>query len=299
MNAPLSIPESLHYYLLPDLTIIRISGPDATKYLQGQLTCDVNTLTIGNWCPGAHCSPKGKVLALFRLIKISDDTYFMLYKQGIETQQITALKKYAVFSKVDITEVTDQYQCCGIAGLSGAETAIHHDNDESIQLVLSPTRALYLTKDAVVPATIKAGKAPDWWGFEILDGIAHLPSSLYETHIPQAFNLQAIANGISFNKGCYTGQETVARAKYRGNNNRALYILQGTTDIHLNHLTQLEFQINENWKPAGDIVDFWQQGPNILLCAVFNNSLTNETVIRCQEDPASELRILPLPYTLS
>ena len=82
-----------------DWELIEISGPDAQKYLQGQLTCDVNALAAGASTLTAQCDPKGKMTSIFRLLKVSEQQFFMLINKGLFTA-LDALKKYAVFSKV-------------------------------------------------------------------------------------------------------------------------------------------------------------------------------------------------------
>lgn len=299
MNSPLNIPELPHLYHLSDLIIIQIAGPDAETYLQGQLTCDVTTLQVGQWIPGAHCTPKGKVLAIFRLLKISDDTYFMLYKQGIETNQVPALKKYAVFSKVSITDVSSSFYCYGIAGLLADSTEMFSGFSQSAyRIALSATRHIVIDEIQLKQSTYPMQESTDWWGFDILDGFANLNAIHQDAHIPQAFNLQAQPSAISFKKGCYTGQEIVARAKYRGSNNRALFILQGSCSKILSHQSQLELKLADQWKPIGDIIDIWQYQGQFIATVVLNNTIAPDAQFRVADDPQSAASLSPLPYTL-
>lgn len=299
MNSPLNIPELPHLYHLSDLTIIQISGPDAETYLQGQLTCDVTTLQVGQWIPGAHCTPKGKVLAIFRLLRISDDTYFMLYKQGIETNQLPALKKYAVFSKVSISDISAEFHCYGLAGqhVDATHSVILPEHD-AYTLPITTSRSLILARSTVEHHLPLVDHASDWWGFDILDGIANLSATHQDTHIPQAFNLQRLESAISFKKGCYTGQEIVARAKYRGSNNRALFILQGSASKIISTQSQLELKLADQWKPIGDIIDVWQQQDQFIASVILNNSTSPDAQFRIADDASSIAGIRPLPYTL-
>ena len=97
MNERLLFPSEPSVYHLEDVTVIRLEGPDAVKYLNGQVTCDVVALTPGQSSLGAHCNPKGKVLAAFRLFKREHDL-LLLYKKELTEIQLAELKKYAVFS---------------------------------------------------------------------------------------------------------------------------------------------------------------------------------------------------------
>ena len=115
--------------------------------------------------------------------------------------------------------------------------------------------------------------------------------------MPQMCNLQAV-NGISFNKGCYMGQETVARMKYRGGNKRALYILAGTTQNTITLESQLELALGAGFKKTGTIIEYAQSGEHVILTAVLPNDTTEAAVLRFADDETSSLSVQPLPYSL-
>ena len=98
---------------LTKLAITRISGQDRVKYLQGQVTCDVNALQPGQQTPGGHCDPKGKLWSNFRLLCL-DDSLLLLTSPSVLERQLPELKKFAVFSKVEIA--ADERHATGIAG---------------------------------------------------------------------------------------------------------------------------------------------------------------------------------------
>ncbi len=116
--------------------------------------------------------------------------------------------------------------------------------------------------------------------------------------IPQATNLQALG-GISFKKGCYTGQEMVARAKFRGANKRALWYLAGNASRLPEAGEDLEMKMGDNWRRTGTVLaaSLLDDG-RVLIQAVMNNDLEPDTVLRVREDSGSELAIEPLPYSL-
>ena len=104
---------------LTHYSLIEIEGTDAEKYLQGQLTCDVTKLAVGESTLTAHCDPKGKMSALFRLIRQDEQTFYMLLKSALLPSALDQLKKYAVFSKVTFTSL--DWQILGAAGTKGIE----------------------------------------------------------------------------------------------------------------------------------------------------------------------------------
>jgi len=116
--------------------------------------------------------------------------------------------------------------------------------------------------------------------------------------IPQATNIQAL-DGISFTKGCYAGQEMVARAKYRGANKRALYWLAGNASKVPAAGDDLELQLGENWRRTGTVLASSQLNDGSLwVQAVLNNDLEPDAKLRVRDDAASQLSIQPLPYSL-
>ena len=116
--------------------------------------------------------------------------------------------------------------------------------------------------------------------------------------IPQATNLQAL-NGICFKKGCYTGQEMVARAKSRGANKRALYWLQGSASRVPQAGEDLELKLGENWRRTGTVLNAIQLNDGILnVQAVLNNDLEADSVLRVRDDEGGMLTIQALPYSL-
>ncbi len=299
MNEQHLLPESPTLFHLTQLAVIKLEGEDAVKYLNGQVTCDVTKLAIGDSMLGAHCTPKGKVLTIFRLFR-TESELLLVYKKELVTKQLADLKKYAVFSKVNIADVSENYRVLGLAG-QNTESVNHVFESFKTQLIatvrVNPNRIMMLV-DSQTP--IEPDFNPEserWFGFDILDGIPNLNAYIQDEFIPQAFNLDAI-NGISFTKGCYTGQETVARAKYRGTNNRSMYVLEGKATKQVTVHDSLEKQIGDNWRSSGSIVDVYQNGELVFITAILPHDTDHETSLRITNDETSILKIRNLPYSL-
>ena len=116
--------------------------------------------------------------------------------------------------------------------------------------------------------------------------------------IPQALNLQAIEQAISFTKGCYIGQETVARAKYRGANKRAMYVFSGETAVTPKIGSEIEMQLDTAWRKTGSIVSAVNFDGVLWLQVVMNNDLEEGTHFRLPED-GTVLKIKSLPYSIN
>ncbi len=294
----LQLPKKPTYYQLADMAVLEVSGEDCKSFLQGQLTCDLNALDVGGVTLGAQCNPQGKLLSTFYLL-VEQNAYFIVTSHDVVDLQLAALQKYAVFSKVEISRA-EHIHVYGIAG-EGTEAWIQmHQNIQVpyYAVKLEQDRWLWVSVEPIPQAEqIPQGEQADWWGFEILSGYPHLSAPLVEQFIPQMLNLQAL-DAISFDKGCYTGQETVARAKYRGANNRALFILEGESSVAVKAGDTLEKLIGDNWRRVGVVLNVWQREQQVLISAVLPNDTSLKETLRLQADESSRLSTRPLPYPL-
>ncbi|WP_105900865.1 tRNA-modifying protein YgfZ [Vibrio gangliei] len=299
---------------LPSWGAITMYGDDKKSYLHGQVTCDVVSLEPHQSTLGAHCDAKGKMLSAFRLFH-HQGGYAMFQRRSAIEKELVEIKKYAIFSKVDIQSSNDVF--LGLIGTHATQTvealsgqALTEDtqvlafgNITAVQI--SDQRWLLMLPAADVEALLtqlNSATCADetvWDYADIMQGLPRVNQHEQLEHIPQAMNLQVL-NGISFTKGCYTGQETVARAKYRGINKRALFRLEGECPDPLSDNLNLERQVGENWRNAGQINTYYQFGDGkLILLAVLPNNLENDTQFRLEAFPESRLHFAELPYSLS
>ena len=287
-------------FALTKIAITRLSGQDRVKYLQGQVTCDVNALQPGQSTLGGHCDPKGKLWSDFHLLCL-EESLLLLTTPSVLERQLPELKKFAVFSKVEIA--ADERRATGLAG-KGTDAWVAEQFGLEQSGLIAGGMAVKIEQDRWLLVsseqadTLPAGDESLWWGLEIKAGLPHMEAVHQGEFIPQMLNLQAL-DGISFSKGCYMGQETVARAKYRGANNRSLHILQGTAPAQVAAGDELELSLGENWKRSGMVLDCWQQGESLLLSAVLPLDLAPDARLRLKAQPDSSLQLVPLPYSLS
>ncbi|MFH0270074.1 tRNA-modifying protein YgfZ [Vibrio jasicida] len=303
-----ALPE-LSISLLDNLGMITMVGDDKKSYLHGQVTCDVVSLEKDQSMLGAHCDAKGKVWSVFRLFHHNDGYSMVQPKSAIEVE-LKEIKKYAVFSKVTIEESSDVV--LGVAGKnadafistlnadSGDVRAIEGGTAVKVALnrwllALTAEAAQSLVEDS--QATLTTHEL--WTRFDIEAALPYVAADAQNVHIPQALNVQALG-GISFTKGCYTGQETVARAKYRGTNKRAMYIVKGVTVETLSEgAIELERSVGENWRSVGALLTHYQFSDNQAMgLIVLPNNLDDDTRLRLVDQPECEWEIAALPYSL-
>ncbi|WP_204795264.1 YgfZ/GcvT domain-containing protein [Oceanisphaera litoralis] len=300
----LTLASSPVLYPLTDRAVIGLTGADRTKYLQGQVTCDVNKLNPGDATPGGHCDSKGKLWASFWLANLGEQLLLVLNRSLVE-RQLPELKKFAVFANTEVEDVSAHWQVFGLAGEGLSHWLNHQVGDGNLWQggIVIPVAAehalLLLPQGAELPAPseLPRGSEQEWQGLMIHAGLPDMNAEHQGEYIPQMLNLQAIG-GISFTKGCYMGQETVARAKYRGANKKAMFVLTGTAtgDIAVNQ--DLELQLGDNWRRAGTVLSVWQQGDECLLTSVLNKGLEADAVFRLKGQDDSRLSLQPLPYDL-
>lgn len=273
---------------LKQYQLIEARGTDAEKYLQGQLTTDVVGLLSGATTITAHCDPKGKVNAIFRLLKVNSEQFFLLVKKDLLPSALEALKKYAVFSNICF-DLRD-WQIVGVLGEKCGKIQPHFTLkiDEQREILLNETPlAITFNIDEKV-----------WDVADIQAGIPHLSAKMQNEFIPQAMNLQSIEQAISFTKGCYIGQEIVARAKYRGANKRAMFILKGETQEIPEVGSEIEMQLESHWRKTGTIISAVNIDGVLWLQVVMNNDINADQAFRLP-DNACILTLQPLPYILN
>lgn len=273
---------------LDQYQLIEAHGADAEKYLQGQLTADLIALPSGANTLAAHCDPKGKMNAIFRLLKVDSEQFLLLIKKDLLPSALDALKKYAVFSKISF-DLRD-WQIVGLIGKKCGKI------EPRFTLEIDEQRAILLNESAL-PINFNADEKI-WESADIQAGLPNLSAETQNLFIPQALNLQAIEQAISFTKGCYIGQETVARAKYRGANKRAMFILKGKTQTLPAIGDEIEMRLESNWRKTGSIINAVNLDGQLWLLVVLNNDIDPTQVFRLAQDETA-LAVQPLPYALN
>ena len=297
----LTIPATPRLYPLTDRAVISLTGEYSVIYLQGQVTCDVAALAAGDACAGGHCDAKGKLWAPFWLANLGEQL-LLVYQHSLKARQLAELKKFAVFAKTEVSDAGEHWQVFGLAGEGLSHWLNSHVGDGNlwqggIIMPLAAEHALLVLPVGAELPELPQGSEQEWQGLMIQAGLPDMSAEHQGEYIPQMLNLQAIG-GISFTKGCYLGQETVARAKYRGANKKAMFVLEGKAGGPIAVNQDLELQLGDNWRRAGTVLSHWQQGEDCLLTAVLNKDLEADAVLRLKEQPASRLRLRPLPYDL-
>lgn len=263
--------------LSQELAIIEVSGADSVTYLQGQLTNDIKLLDTQGFQYSAHLNNKGRILASFIITKIGENIYHLFTQRQIVDKILPRLKMYVLRSKVIINELQQ----------SNIIFSDHALSARIYSIALTPGNFLSLVE--TTPHTIKEVK--HWHSFLIKRGICMIYPETYEQLIPQQVNYDQIG-GVSFTKGCYTGQEIVARMHYLGKAKRLMYKFICDTQLRIGQSVISPTADNQE---VGQIVDVVNRDYDCMgLVSIQNNYIEDAFIM---DNPAAhQLLIQKLIY---
>ena len=297
---------------LPDVGLIRFWGDDAQTFLHNQLTCDVAALAPGRSTYGAYCTPKGRVLATCLLWR-TPDAFFMQLPAALREPIQKTLSRFILRAKVKIEDVADEWVLLGASGSDAvalaqratgqAPTEIHQVSLASGMMVirLPGDRCEILARWDKAAAIVEPGwqnAGPEYWEWlDIRAGVPVITPATQEEFVPQMVNLDLIG-GVSFEKGCYPGQEIVARMHFRGTLKQRMVLAH--------------FQSDEKPAPGDKLysADFGDQacgavvnaapspdGSHDVLASI-QISATEKGDVRWKAPEGPALKLLPLPYSV-
>jgi len=303
--------DSAFFCTLSHEGVLAVRGADAGKFLQGQLTCNINYLSDTRASLGARCTQKGRMQSSFRILFEGDGVLLAMASELLEPQ-LADLKKYAVFSKSKLTDESAAWVRFGLEHADAAlaslgldlpaetDSMVRHEGLIAIRVSADRTElwAPAAQADGVkaqLAAQLREGELNQWLLGQIRAGIGQVMPATRELFIPQMLNLQAVG-GVSFKKGCYTGQEIVARMQYLGKLKRRLYRVQldggelpepGTALFAPSHNSSI-----------GEVVLAARGEEKIELLAVLQAEAAEEGDVHLGALEGPALQVLDLPYEL-
>jgi folate-binding protein YgfZ len=297
------------FMMLEQRGILSITGRDAGSFLQGYVTSDVDELTNTDWNAGAFCNLKGRMIANFRMLNHTGNLLISMNRSLVEpTHQF--LKKYIVFSKAETSDVSNDYCVIGILG-DGCAEAIKNifgsvpEADTCYQLVddhfilripgVNDRFEIWLKSEsaetvaAALTSQLSLASEAEWSLSEVQSGWAWLSQKTTEQYLPQMLNLQA-QEAISFSKGCYLGQEIVARMQYLGQLKRTMH--RFSVDSASQPVAGDKI-ISPDGATVGEIVIAEASDAGFEVLAVIKTSDEDEALLLASGEA---LDALPLPY---
>lgn len=301
---------------LSPLGIIRVSGEEAADFLQGQFSNDIKQLDGQTAQLSSYCNPKGRILASFWLYR-NEDTFYLLLPGDTLAAALKRLRMYVLMSKVSLEDASEELTCIGLAGPDSghalqrqlgtapaqAANTLHHGGITAIRLPGDRLRYLVVGANADMQAlwqTLRETSRPvGYQAWQLLDIEAGLPSVYadnVEAFVPQMLNLHAIG-GVSFKKGCYPGQEIVARMHYLGKLKRRMYRAHIDTETPPRAGEDIFVPDGESGQGAGRIVmssPAANGGYEVLAVVQVNHAEQDDVHLQSVDGP--KLGFIALPY---
>lgn len=250
----------MQYFDLSHFAILKISGEDAHTFINAQFTCDPQQLSHRDWLFTAWCLPNGRAIATFILFSKNGD-YYLVLPAMLRDKFIKRLEMFVLRSAVNISDCSDDMTLLGLAGekaLSLVETLQQDDSISVLKLWDHEARYILCCPNDNVGDVMhrlhghcEEGDRSSWSILDIEAGMPWIINATSEMYLPQMLNLDQVA-GLSYRKGCYPGQEVIARLHYRGQLKKRLFLGQAESSITPGPGDRIE---TGDQAYAGDVID--------------------------------------------
>jgi folate-binding protein YgfZ len=281
---------------LDDWGVIRAKGEDAATFLHGQLTQDIQGLREGEVRLAGYCSPKGRLLASFWVWRPAPDEVLLACSADLLPQALKRLSMFVLRAKCKLSDASGELALWGIVG-EALEPGRCTTADGAFVLglpgALEQPRGLYVAPPSQAPSRPALERAA-WDWLEVHSGVPRITAATVEQFVPQMVNFELL-RGVNFQKGCYPGQEIVARSQYRGTLKRrtALFAV-GAPALP----AQEVFDPTDPGQPAGLVVNAASFGGRHAALVEVKLAALEAGALRLGTPDGTPLERLPLPYAL-
>ena len=290
---------------LSHLGVIRVEGEDAAKFPQGQLTQDFVLLSLEQARLAAFLTAKGRMQASFIGFKRSATELLLVCSHDLLAPTLKRLSMFVMRAKAQLTDATADFALYGLAGetinsIAGSAQAawVKADFGSASLVHLYPAdgqpRALWVAP-ASEPAPTGPALATDLWLWsEVRSGVATLSAPVVEAFVPQMLNFESVG-GVNFKKGCYPGQEVVARSQFRGTLKRRAYIAHAAADLVVGAEV---FAVADLEQPCGTVVQVAPAPGGGVDAIVSLQIAATQGALQVGAPEGVALTLAPLPYAL-
>ena len=288
---------------LPHLGILHAQGADAANFLHNQLSNDFLLLPPDQAHLAAFCNAKGRMQASFIGFKTSPDDVWLILRHDLLAQTLKRLRMFVLRAKVVMNDVSEQYEVRGLLGdalpadLGASPWSLQVQPQEwTVRLYPAQGHGRALQVVPVGSAlTTAALDLHDWLLSEVLSGVADVQAATFEAFVPQMLNFESV-DGVNFKKGCYPGQEVVARSQFRGTLKRRVYLASASAALQAG---QEVFSAADSSQPSGVVAQACHhpvQGHWAVVC--LQTSALEDAAGGLTTVQGAGLTLHPLPYTL-
>jgi folate-binding protein YgfZ len=305
--APTTEPTPLHGVApITHLGIIKIVGEEAAKFIHSQLTHDFSLLDLHSARLAAFCSPKGRMQASFVGFKLSATEILLVCSADILPATLKRLSMFVMRAKAKLSDASAEYTICGLLGNATKPIAdqvdstwAKADTDAGTVVNLYPAdgvpRQLWIAPVGTPVPQGQALPAELWLWTEVRSGVATLSAPVFEAFVPQMLNYESVG-GVNFKKGCYPGQEVVARSQFRGTLKRRAFVVHADAAMEAGAEV---FAADDDSQPVATIVQAApapQGGFDAILSGQLSAVERGSVHLGSSQGPT--LQFLPLPYAL-
>jgi folate-binding protein YgfZ len=288
--------------------VIRAIGEDAVNFLQGQLTQDVALLGLSEARLAAFCNPKGRMQASFVVFKRSANEILMVCSRDILPATLKRLSMFVMRAKAKLSDASDEFMLHGLTGDAvtrqggDANRVWSKTDDASASLVVLPSagniaRALWCASVGTPTPAVPAIELDQWQWLSVRSGIAMITQPIFEAFVPQMLNYESVG-GVNFKKGCYPGQEIVARSQFRGTLKRRAYIVHASVPLNVG---QEVFHSSDAEQPCGlvaAVAPLPGLGGGCDAIVSIQTAAASDGSLTAVSASGPTLTLLPLPYPL-
>ena len=233
---------------LTDLGVIRAQGADAASFLHGQLTTDFTSLGMAEARLAGFCSAKGRLMASVIAWKAAEDELLLALPVELLPPVLKRLSMFVMRAKCKLSDASAEVPLWGVAE-AASEGVAWSRQGAAIRLPAAPGAALFL--QVLTPPALPVLALADWHWLSLQSGLPWITAATSEQFVPQMVNLELLG-GVNFKKGCYPGQEIVARSQYRGTLKRRSYLYEADATAMPG---QEIFHSEDPDQPAGMVVN--------------------------------------------
>jgi len=291
---------------LQHMGVIRVAGEDAAAFLQGQLTQDVLQAGLSEARLAAFCNAKGRMQASFIVFKRSPQELLLVCSRDLLASSLKRMSMFVMRAKAKLSDATDEFCLYGLMGdavaahgADGLRTWSKTDSGAASVVVLPSGAGVlrgFWCAPTGTPPPAGAALSPQAWGWvSVRSGVAMISQGIFEAFVPQMLNYESIG-GVSFKKGCYPGQEVVARSQFRGTLKRRAYVAHADAALSIG---QEIFHSADPQQPCG-LVAAACAAPDGGYDAIISIQTTAAAggSLHAGTAEGAALSLLPLPYPL-
>lgn len=310
---------------LPHWGVIRAQGADSAKFLHGQLTQDFALLGLNEARLAAFCSPKGRMLASFVGFKLAPDDVLLVCHRDLLPATLKRLSMFVMRAQCKLSDASGQFDLHGLAGASaqrlalatglgpatwakaslpgGAGTCVRLPAAGGTTTADAPTESVARLLACVpagspLPQTAPLLTRAEWDWLEVQSGVAMVGQALTEAFVPQMLNYESVG-GVNFKKGCYPGQEVVARSQFRGTLKRRTYRVACATPLTAALAVGQEvFHSSDAEQACGTVVATAERHGQMQALVSMPTSATYGGQLTAMGPQGPVLTLLTLPYAL-